>query len=357
MISALWDPANLMQVTDSLRDYSGKINCIGITKYNARCRWTIEEPSLSEIRPLLQRMSLSPPDCVTAQTLRQLAQLCLCPSYHSDQVQSFVSHWMTVVKDAVQHQKNMEMRNRVKDHYQTHASQQQMREQLAQLQKSLVVARDACTQVRNQRDRDISELEGELACVREELEKSEKRNIAAEERILDAKKRRKMLEDQVEEESVMSQRLDKQNSKLEARVVDVQQQLKAYASIQKQNDELKAQVKATGEKLEQQTRMLQDDIAKARAAEQELADERATKDSMEKQYQTQHETHVAKIAGLESRVEELEQTISRLRASIKACWWHRLRALMAKIGKRNESGSWISVKVETSEDVVVKTYA
>ncbi|KAF9775713.1 hypothetical protein IL306_006173 [Fusarium sp. DS 682] len=289
--------------------------------------------------------------------LRQLAQLCLCPSYHSNQVQSFVSHWMTVVKDAVQHQKNIAMRTEVEAHEKPDPSQQHMKEHLVQLEKSLAVAKEACTQVRDQRERDVSELQNALICVREELEESERRNSAVEEGILDARKHRQILEDQLEEEFTMCQRLDKENSQLEARLVNAQQQLEAYTSVQEQNDDLRAQVRAISEKLEQQTRMLQDAILKAQTAKQQLADEQVTKESMAKQYKTQNDTHEAKIAGLKSRVEELEQTVSRLKASIKACWWHRLRAWMARSGKRNGSGPWISITDETSEEVVLKTYA
>ncbi|KAH6876554.1 hypothetical protein B0T10DRAFT_497715 [Thelonectria olida] len=109
MSQSYWDPANLLQVTLDQNDTWGEIQCVGVarSRHNNRCRWTIEDPDRAKVRPLLVQMSKTKPELITTDTLRKLAILCLCPSYHSGQVSEAVARWTLVVKTAAQHHKNL----------------------------------------------------------------------------------------------------------------------------------------------------------------------------------------------------------------------------------------------------------
>jgi len=99
-----WDPGQLLQVEGY--NTSGALRCLGRTRYNARCNWTIDNRDSDEARTLLSTMAHMAPSAVMATDLRRLAGLCLCNYYHQNQREETVARWMDVVKRAGEHYTN-----------------------------------------------------------------------------------------------------------------------------------------------------------------------------------------------------------------------------------------------------------
>lgn len=104
-----WDPANLLQITLDADDSYGSIQCTGesASRANKRCRWDIEDPDRSKVRPLLSQISRLRPEAVPNSTLRELARLCLCPQYHATQDALVVARWTRILKTASEHHRNL----------------------------------------------------------------------------------------------------------------------------------------------------------------------------------------------------------------------------------------------------------
>ncbi|KAK5655096.1 hypothetical protein OQA88_5995 [Cercophora sp. LCS_1] len=103
MTNTYWDPGNLLQITDP--DNPVEIRCVGRaqSRFDARCRWTLDEPDRLAIRSRLGAMAASPPSKVASKDLESLAKLCLCHQYHYDQWKSVSRRWTPVVGLAAQH--------------------------------------------------------------------------------------------------------------------------------------------------------------------------------------------------------------------------------------------------------------
>ncbi|RYP83841.1 hypothetical protein DL770_005311 [Monosporascus sp. CRB-9-2] len=102
MAQTYWDPANLLQVTDD-DSPRGNIQCVGRARsaFDARCRWTLNEPERATARAILTQLAARKPGTVTAEELRRLAKCCLC-QYHGRQQGDAVNRWTRVAKRAAE---------------------------------------------------------------------------------------------------------------------------------------------------------------------------------------------------------------------------------------------------------------
>jgi predicted nucleic acid-binding Zn-ribbon protein len=348
MTSVVWDAADVLQIYHHRR-------CIGITTRKTRCSLTIKEPRLSAIAPLLDRMSQNSPEFVTTQTLSQLADLCLCRTYHAGQVHRFVGHWTTVVKEAVSvERQRMAKRTEVMSQVQQTLDFQS---HILKLQEDLSAARQANTQTQKQYQRDVKGLRDEIMHLEQQLKESEDHRSGTEGRLSATRRNLEKLQTQAMNDLIARNSLEMEKKSLKAQMIDAQKKLNDYVSVKEQNRDLDVQIKTFEKKIKQYTAMLEDTTNKANATEEQVATERAAKESMENRYKARLTEQEAEIAGLKSHREELEQTVAGLQASIKNCWWHRFRAWKERFRKRNRSGSWISITDEMNEDIALKAYA
>ncbi|KAJ4252923.1 hypothetical protein NW762_010829 [Fusarium torreyae] len=356
MSSALWDPANLLQITDNLRDRSGKVHCVGITKYDARCKWTIDEPDLSEIRPLLNQMSQSPPDSITLETLRQLARLCLCSKFHSNQVGLFAGHWTTVIKAATQHHKNMMALDKGQNLGDIDSLRSQLSiktEEVLHFERELASARQAILYY----SRDEQELKNQTKYLEKQLRESQTRQESAETLFLDIEQSHQVLQTQVSEESMARKEADQENITLRAKIQEAEDQLEGYELVKEEKADLRQEIARLEEENEKGLRQVRAEVDKCRTTEQQLAVERVAKESMAHQYQDQLEEQQTQSFALKSRIASLEMIVAQLEASISACWSHRFWAWMAKVRKDRKSQQCIGAMGEQVEEIPLKTYA
>lgn len=103
MADTYWDPANLLQITES--DNASEIQCVGRarSRHNARCRWTLYDSDTTAILRKVKELAASPPSKVAERDLEGLAKLCLCHEYHSGQWLEVAQRWKPVVAKAVKH--------------------------------------------------------------------------------------------------------------------------------------------------------------------------------------------------------------------------------------------------------------
>ncbi|KAM0555893.1 hypothetical protein ACHAPJ_006295 [Fusarium lateritium] len=356
MSSALWDPANLLQITDSLRDQSGKVHCVGITRYDARCKWTIDEPDLSEIRPLLNQISQSPPESIALETLQQLARLCLCSKYHSNQVGLFAGHWTTVIKAAVQHHKNMMTRDKGDALGDIDSLRSQLSiktEEVLHFERELAAARQALLYY----NRDEQESKNQIEYLETQLRESQTRQESAETMLLDIKRSYQVLQTQLSVESMAREKAGQENITLRAKIQEAEDQLEGYELDKEEKVDLREEITRLEEENEKGLRKFQVEVDKRRTTEQQLAVERVAKESMAHQYQNQLEEQQAQSSVLKGRIGTLELIVAQLEASISACWSHRFWAWMAKVRTGRKSQQWTGTKGEEVEEIPLKTYS
>ncbi|KAJ9414282.1 hypothetical protein FOXG_20684 [Fusarium oxysporum f. sp. lycopersici 4287] len=384
MASITWDPADVLQISDHRQ-------CIGITTRQTRCTSTIKEPRLSAIGALLDRMSQNSPEFATRQTLYQLADLCLCRTYHSNQVQEFVSLWTSVVEETVS-VKLEKIAKRMDDFRQAERSLE-MHSRISKLQESLSATSQENDQIQKQYQRDVKRLRRNIKDLEQELreskdgnniteqkslamkfdiehvfrpkiihleqklKESQDRNNISEGRLSAMRTKLEKLQAQTMSDWLARNRLEIESKSLKVELINAQKKLDEDTSINEKNRDFDNQIKNLERKIKQYTVMLEDTAKKARANEDKVVTERAAKESMEKRYKAQLTERDGEISRLKNHREELEETVSGLQASIDACWWHRFRAWKERFRKRNKSGSWISIADGTNEDIGLKTYA
>ncbi|EXL42436.1 hypothetical protein FOCG_14901 [Fusarium oxysporum f. sp. radicis-lycopersici 26381] len=384
MASITWDPADVLQISDHRQ-------CIGITTRQSRCTSTIKEPRLSAIGALLDRMSQNSPEFATRQTLYQLADLCFCRTYHSHQVQEFVSLWTTVVEETVS-VKLEKIAKRMDDFRQAERSLE-MHSRISKLQESLSATSQENDQIQKQYQRDVKRLRRNIKDLEQELreskggnniteqkslamkfdiehvfrpkiihleqklKESQDRNNISEGRLSAMKTKLEKLQAQTMSDWLARNRLEIESKSLKVELINAQKKLDEDTSINEKNRDFDNQIKNLERKIKQYTVMLEDTAKKARANEDKVVTKRAAKESMEKRYKAQLTERDGEISRLKNHREELEETVSGLQASIDACWWHRFQAWKERFRKRNKSGSWISIADGTNEDIGLKTYA
>lgn len=347
MASAIWDAADVLQI-------SGHRRCIGTTTRKTRCFVSIKQPRLSAIAPLLDRMSRNSPELVTEQTLFQLADLCLCGTYHAGQAYKFVRLWASVIKEVVSvEQRRLAMRNEI-----TMLSQQTSKLQrlVSKLQADLDAERRTNTKAQKQFKRDVKGLQEEIMKLEQDLQASEDRNNVGEGKLSSTRRNLENLQAQAMNDSLACNRLETENKSLKAEIVDAQKKLDDYLSTKKQNHDLVDQVKSFEHKIKQYLDIVEVTANKANASEEKVTIERAAKEAMENRYKAQIAEQEVEITGLKSHKEKLEQSIARLQASVKTCWWHRFRAWKDRFRKRDRSGSWVNITDESTENITLGAY-
>ncbi|KAF4997437.1 hypothetical protein FGRMN_3801 [Fusarium graminum] len=348
----LWDPASLLQITDSARDGCGKVNCVGNAKYNVRCRWDIVEPNRSSVRALLNQMSKSTPESVTTDTLRQLARLCLCSDFHSHQAETFVSNWRTVINVTVQHRANLVQVQTAK-----YLSQITVKtEEVVDLETSLSAQRQSYTELQNQKEILAADLEGQIEELKQELQKRKDECAASMLMCRQLKLSHEALVDQALEESLIRKKAKEDNAilltKLEAQGV----QLKDFVSVREESQKLKEQLVALTEESREARDAFHMEVEKAKAVARQRADERATFESATHHQQTQLEEQRAHCTFLRGQVEDLETTVAKLQSDIRKCRPHRIWAWVSRSGKGSNSKSTVTGKDKTTEARALKAY-
>ncbi|KAF5723673.1 hypothetical protein FMUND_1607 [Fusarium mundagurra] len=348
MASVVWNAADVLQVY-------GHRRCIGTTTRNTRCSLTIKEPRLSAIAPLLDRMSRNSPELVTEQTLFQLANLCLCGTYHAGQAYEFVRLWTSVVKEVVSvEQRKLAFQNEMTALFQQVLKLQQL---VSNLEAAVVDAeRWANTKAQKQFKQDVKGLQEEIMNLEQDLQASEDRNTVGEGKLLSMRRNFEKLQSQAFNDLLARNRLETENKSLKAEIVDAQKKLDDYLSIKEQNHDLGNQVKSYEHKIKQYLAIVEDTANKANASEETVTAERAAKEAMENHYKAQIAEQEVEITGLRSHREKLELSVARFQASVKTCWWHRFRAWKDRFRKRARSGSWVSITDESTEDITLRTY-
>lgn len=94
--TTFWNPGEVLQIINLNRKkrLANKVICVGraITRYNARCRWAIEDQSpetAAVAGGILDDMATKPPTDVTDAQLETLARHCLC-THHGYQIETAV---------------------------------------------------------------------------------------------------------------------------------------------------------------------------------------------------------------------------------------------------------------------------
>ncbi|KAJ4317652.1 hypothetical protein N0V84_007251 [Fusarium piperis] len=354
MTSSSWDPANLLQITDDLRSRSGEISCLGITKHGARCRWDVLEPNLSEVRPLLRDMSQVKPESITAETLRKLARLCLCPKFHSHQAEQFVYHWTAVLKTATQHHKKL-----LEDNNSPSSDTVQT------LEHRLAFKQRECEDLEKKLDREIvsntrlsdewreksSEMTTEITHLKHQIDEHEHHILTAVQAMLDQKKAAQTLIEQRKEESANRDKAERENTILQSKLKASQDKLKR---VREENENLIEELATVVESNDVEMKSCQDEIDQLKATERDLTKERDAGDAMLQQYRAQIAKQLAQNTLLDDRIASLEAAQARLEASIASCWVHAFWGWTSRFkGRRNGSGH-LGGK---TEEIALKTYA
>ncbi|KAF5545453.1 hypothetical protein FNAPI_9129 [Fusarium napiforme] len=348
MASVVWDAADVLQVYRHRR-------CIGTTTRNTRCSLTIKEPRLSAIAPLLDRMSRNSPELVTEQTLFQLADLCLCGTYHAGQAYTFVRLWTSVVNEVVSvEQRKLTFQNEITTLFQQTLKLQRL---VSNLQADLDAEKRANVKAQKQFKRDAKGLQEKIINLEKDLQASEDRNNVGEAKLSASRRNFENLQVQALSYLLARNTLETENKSLKAEVVDAQKKLDDYLSIKQQNHDLGNQLKSFEHKIKEYLAIVEDTANKAHASEEKVAAERAAKEAIENRYKAQIAEQEADITGLKSHREKLEHSVARLQASVKTCWWHRFRAWKERFRKRDRSGSWVSITDESAEDITLRTYS
>lgn len=356
-----------------------------------RCTLSIKEPRLSAIGGLLKRMSQRSPEFTTRQTLHQLADLCLCRTYHSEQVQEFVSLWTTVIEEAVSVKR--EKKARGMDEFQRFEQLFDLKSSISELQDSLDAAWQDNDQLQKQHQRDVKRLRGKIKHLEQQLQESKDHNNVAEQKSLDlefniehifrpkiihleqklkesqdrnnitqgrlsaTRTKFEELQTQTTSDWIARNRLEIENKSLKTQLTKAQKKLDEHTFIKDKNQDFHDQIKSFEIKVKQYKVMLEDSTRKASESEEKAAAERGAKEAMESRLKAQLTEREDEIVRFKNHQEELEQTITETQASIDTCWWHRLWTWKERFWKRSKSGSWIRIGDGTNEDIGLQTYA
>ncbi|CAH0030070.1 unnamed protein product [Clonostachys rhizophaga] len=196
MSSALWDPANLLQISYETHIPDAPIFCVGESRSklgNPRCRYTIPEPDYSRIRTTLLHLASKDPEDVEREALHTLAFLCLCDGYHKPQAKDVTDRWVRVVgQAAAQEQRKGHSRGSssasVSDWWDPSAellprasNPQQGRGQVANLSKKLEEELAAVTvelkESKAKADQEIKSLRAELGSLQNLLAEAKEREL------------------------------------------------------------------------------------------------------------------------------------------------------------------------------------
>ncbi|KAM0427950.1 hypothetical protein ACHAPT_007410 [Fusarium lateritium] len=352
MTTSFWDPGNLLQITDGLRHgQSDTVTCLGIAKYGNRCRWDVLEPNLSEVRPLLRQMSQLKPESITIETLRRLARLCLCPKYHSNQVEQVVRHWTGVLQAATQYHKNLlagtgnPSSDEVKTLRRELASKQ---EECEVLKRDLNAERDSHAGLSEEWRHKSEEMRTEITHLKQQLCESEDNLKAAESARSDQEQAIQALAEKHKNESAVRNRAEVEIISLRTDLGTTKDKLKAARD---ENKSLGREMTSLGEEL----RSCRDEIDQLKATERDLTKEREDRDAMLQQCRAQLGKQLAQNTILDDRIANMEATQAHMEASIASCWVHGFWAWTTRLkNRRSRSAQLVEGK---SEDIVLKTYA
>lgn len=348
----LWDPSNLLQITSDADGYHGEIQCVGETRMrSSRCRWTIADPALSLIRPLLLDMSCKKPGLVTKVTLRRLAALCLCPSYHSHQVESTVERWTRVVEKASQHHKNLLASARMSETTEGPLNSTPMDLKQIELKKSEA----ACAQYKSALATEQKKMKQESALLRaqidglrnqvlqleEQNDKSRQEIRTSESTISQLQKLNRDLMEKQSRDAATGERTQKEIVALRTALVQANDRVQASQSdhqvARADLDVLKTDQAARLEEinvLKKQVNNLNTEVDTRRKAEEELVAERAAQATdLQRQLVQLGDERRYKL-DLEKRLVNLELSIAALKESISRCLMHRFWGWAARLETR-----------------------
>lgn len=292
-----WDPANLLQVTSDGDDDNVKINCVGSTFRDVRCRWDIPGPELSKIRSLLREMSIMKPEVVTEETLRRLARLCLCQDWHSGQLHQTVRRWASVVETATLRNKNLiaSFGSSSNDWEKRLANSEQTPNRLLAQVASITKQHEGCQDALLFKEKIISCMETS----------------------------NKMLDARVREESTARVKAEHQTvtlgdqiDKAERQLTDYQTKISVFEEekrCDKTNDYLRA-CQTIRDQLEEENKMLRANVGKLALAQDSLAACQAKKYQLERA----NETRTADFDKLEKDRESLAADLDKLRVESSA---------------------------------------
>ncbi|SPJ74133.1 uncharacterized protein FTOL_03863 [Fusarium torulosum] len=336
MTSALWDPEHLLQITHGTRD-----------------RWDIDEPNRSKIRPLLDLMSQTLPESITTDTLRHLARLCLCSSYHSHQVETFVSDWQTVINTTVQCNRRMTQAQAAEAESQLSVATAEV----LHLEESLDTLRYDYAEIQTRLELVATESDEKIAKLNKVAQDNEAEHAATELSFREMISSQETWKDQAAEELESRTKAEEENAVLQARLEKVNGQLRDFESVQEENNELKEQISLLAEEFKGAKRAVDDETKKANDVEQQRADERALAQSMMDQYKAQLDQERSHCAVLRGRIECLELVVTEMEDDILSCWSHKFWGWMAKVGKGGASKLRMGSQKETTREIALKTYA
>ncbi|KAM5341865.1 hypothetical protein ACJ41O_014896 [Fusarium nematophilum] len=358
---SFWDPANLLQITDGIRDRDGKISCIGITRKDARCRLTVLEPDLSEIRPLLRSMSAVKPELVTTDTLRRLARLCLCPEYHYHQAEEFVRHWSSVIKSATKNYENLlgsvedtiVILTTELDSVRTELeSRQTVQPSSTDLEKQLVEEKESAARWK----RDSEQLRAEIESLKDLLQERDQRLETTKAALSEQRQANEALAEKIQKQSTENDNVQEENATLRAKLKSTEEQQAKFRMAQTENERLSREISNLKQDQEKSLNQVRIASEEARSLEQQLATERETRDAMAQQHQTQLDEQRNRGTTLHNRIADLEIIQAQLEASITSCWLHSFRAWASTFGGRlNRLFRLIGTRSSEEEAIALKT--
>lgn len=352
-MTSIWDPENLLQVTDDLRSKAGEIKCLGKMRFDCRCRIDVPESNLSEVRSLLRAMSQVKPESITNETLRRLASLCLCVQYHSHHEGQVVRHWTSVLKTATQHHQTLlDMKNSSSDEVQT-------------LQRDIALKQDECEDLRRKLDREIasntrssngwkdksSELTTRITRLEQKLSDSERRLKIAESAMSDQEQAAQALSEQHKEELTARTKAEEEKTTLQSKLKVNEDKLK---SVREENKSLVQELATVRESNEAKMQACQDEIKRLKATKQGLTEERDDRDAKLQQYRAQLGKQLAQNTVLDNRIASLEETRAQLEASIVSCWLHSFWTWATRFKSRRGRSQLVEGRME---EIALKTYA
>ncbi|CAH0056386.1 unnamed protein product [Clonostachys solani] len=196
MSTAIWDPANLLQISYETHLPNAPIFCVGESKSKLdkpRCRYTIPEPDYSRIRTTLLHLASKDPGDVEREALHTLAFLCLCDGYHKPQAKDVTDRWVSIVgRAAAQQQRKGHSRGSsstsMSDWWDPSAellprpsNSQQGRGQMAgptkKLEEELAAATAELNESKLKADQEIESLRVELGSLQNLLAKAKEREL------------------------------------------------------------------------------------------------------------------------------------------------------------------------------------
>ncbi|VUC35586.1 unnamed protein product [Clonostachys rosea] len=196
MSTALWDPANLLQISYETHVPGAPIFCVGESRSrldNPRCRYTIPEPDYSRIRTTLVHLASKDPEDVEREALHTLAFLCLCDGYHKPQAKDVTDRWVRIVgQAAAQQQQQRKGHSRgsssasmsdwwdpSSELFPRPSNTQQGRGQVAgsskKLEEELAAATAELKECKAKADKEVESLQGELSSLRNLLTEAKER--------------------------------------------------------------------------------------------------------------------------------------------------------------------------------------